>query len=70
MIPHVACEPREDGWRCTVTVGEDAGATVHDVAVDRTTLEDLAPQASVEELVHTSFEFLLGREPRESIMRA
>jgi hypothetical protein len=52
-----------------VTVGDDADATIHDVTVDRATLEDLAPEATVDELVVASFAFLLEREPRESIMR-
>jgi hypothetical protein len=68
MTPHVACESHGDGWRCTVTVGADEGATRHDVTVDRATVADLAPGAGVEELVRASFAFLLEREPRESIM--
>ena len=42
----------------------------HTVEVDRTTLDDLAPGATPEELVRESFVYLLEREPRESIMRA
>jgi hypothetical protein len=68
--PVVACDPIEGGWRCTVTVGNDPGATSHDVEVDRATLDDLAPGRSPEELVRASFVFLLEREPRESVMRA
>ena len=68
--PAIACEPTEAGWNCTVTIGDDAGATAHDVSVDRETLDDLAPGATPEELVRFSFEFLLEREPRESIMRS
>jgi hypothetical protein len=68
-IPVVNCEPQDGGWRCAVTVGEDAGATHHEVLVDRATLEDLAPAATPELLVTESIRFLLEREPRESIMR-
>jgi hypothetical protein len=67
--PIVACLPTESGWHCTVTLGDDADATTHEVTVDREVLEDLAPGATPEELVRVSFEFLLEREPRESIMR-
>jgi hypothetical protein len=68
--PMVTCQPDADGgWRCGVTLGDDAEASSHDVRVDAATLDDLAPGASPEELVRTSFEFLLEREPRESIMR-
>jgi hypothetical protein len=68
-IPIVACLPNESGWHCTVTLGDDAGATTHEVSVDRDTLDDLAPGTPPEDLVRTSFEFLLEREPREAIMR-
>lgn len=68
---HVSCEPlAAGGWRCAVTVGGDGGATHHDVQVDRATLDDLAPGAAPEDLVRASFDFLLEREPRESIMRS
>ena len=67
--PIVSCSPTDSGWRCTVTLGEDAAATTHEVSVDREVLDDLAPGATPEELVRVSFEFLLEREPRESIMR-
>ena len=67
----VSCESLAGGgWRCSVTVGDDAGATQHAVRVDRATLDDLAPGATPEDLVRASFEFLLEREPRDRIMRA
>ncbi len=69
MTTSVDCEATSTGWRCTVRVGEDAGATEHEVGVDRATLDDLAPGSSIEELVAASFAFLLEREPRESILR-
>jgi hypothetical protein len=53
-----------------VTIGEGAGATSHEVLVDRATLDDLAPGATPEVLVAASIAFLLGREPREAIMRS
>jgi hypothetical protein len=67
--PIVECRATEEGWTCTVTVGDDPGATTHEVQVDRATLDDLAPGAPPEELVRASFGFLLEREPREAIMR-
>lgn len=67
--PIVTCDPQNGGWRCIVVVGEDAGATRHEVSVDRQTLEDLAPSATPEVLVAESFAFMLEREARESIMR-
>lgn len=67
--PIVSCRPAESGWHCAVTIGDDDRATTHEVTVDRDVLDDLAPGATPEELVRVSFEFLLEREPRESIMR-
>lgn len=68
--PIVSCEPHEGGWHCAVRLGADPDATAHSVQVDRATLDDLAPGASPEDLVRASFEFLLEREPRDSIMRS
>jgi len=65
----VRCDPTDTGWQCRVTVGADAAATSHEVAVDRETLADLAPGTTPEELVRASFAFLLERESREAIMR-
>ena len=66
----VTCEPINDGWRCTVVVGEEPGATTHEVLVDRESLRRLTAEgAEPDDLVRESFRFLLEREPRSSIMR-
>jgi hypothetical protein len=66
----VRCEPTVDGWRCRVRVGDDAGATEHEVAVPAAELARLAPgSADPEALVAASFGYLLDREPREAILR-
>jgi hypothetical protein len=66
----VDCRPTSEGWSCTVTIGDDPAATRHEVAVPTDVLERLAP-GTVEpsRLVRDSFDFLLEREPRESILR-
>jgi hypothetical protein len=52
-------------------VGDDPGATRHSVTVTLAELATLAPNdAEPSELVRRSFAFLLGREPRESILRS
>lgn len=67
----VDCQPDGPGWRCTVTVGMDARASRHEVTVSREQLARLAPTGiTVDRLVEASFDFLLSREPRESILRA
>ena len=65
----VACEARADaGWTCRVRVDD---ATEHLVGVTPADLERLAPGSSdPEDLVRRSFEFLLAREPKESILRS
>ncbi len=64
--PIVACAAREGGWHCSVVLGD----TEHSVQVDRSTLDDLAPGRTPEDLVRASFTFLLERESPESIMRS
>lgn len=65
----VSCQPDGAGWACAVTVGDDPGTTHHHVEVAAADLERLNPGAKdPEALVHAAFEFLLSREPRESIL--
>ena len=66
----VSCQPSEAGWICAVTVGDDPAATHHEVELAAAELEPLRPgEDDPEALVRTAFEFLLAREPRESILR-
>ena len=71
MPPEITIDvaERDDGWLATVTVREAASSTTHAVTVTRAALERLAFGARVEALLHASFEFLLEREPKESILR-
>ncbi|MGC9347229.1 MAG: hypothetical protein ACP5JG_03730 [Anaerolineae bacterium] len=67
----VQVEERKDSYLCTVTVQEGNDATRHKATVDRDdfgrlTGGDTTPEA----LVRASFEFLLEREPKESILRS
>ena len=72
MTPlRVDCRQADGGWSCSVTVGDDAGATTHEVGVTNEVLGRLTPgDLEPTRLVRASFEFLLEREPRESILRA
>jgi hypothetical protein len=64
----VACVPAGDGWVCTVRVGRDR-PTTHAVRVTTDDLARLAPGADdPDDLVRRSFEFLLDRERKESIL--
>jgi hypothetical protein len=69
----VRCEPAPDGWRCTVVVGDGPGSTRHEITVSTEDGEDLAAATEVshvQRLVEETFDFLLEREPKTSILRA
>lgn len=53
-----------------VTVDEGTSATTHTVTVWPSDIERYAPAAAPEALLEASFEFLLAREPKESILRS
>jgi hypothetical protein len=52
-----------------VVVDQVGSATRHDVTVRPADVERYAPGSTPEALVEASFEFLLAREPKESILR-
>ncbi len=67
----VSCAATATGWTCEVSVRDRGTATRHHVTVDRAVLARLAPAASDPvDLVRRSFEFLLAREAKESILRS
>lgn len=62
-------EQRPDGWVFEVTVSEGKSVTVHNVSVKVQDYQRLTDRkVSPEKLVERSFEFLLEREPKESIL--
>ena len=66
------CERAPEGWRCTVTVRDDRGSSSHAVTIaasDATSLAAAVDAADVERLLYETFDFLLEREPKESILR-
>ncbi len=63
-------EERENGWTFLVEVGEEQNATQHSVTLEKNYYEELTgKRISPQELIQRSFEFLLKREPKESILR-
>ena len=67
----VEAQPKGDAWECRVTVSDGKSETVHTVTVERTYRDKLVgTELPVEQLVRKSFEFLLRREPKESILRS
>jgi hypothetical protein len=71
MTIHVTSETTEAGWRCAVRVVDEQGASDHVVTVTAEDLDRFDPGATEPtELVRRSFEFLLDREPKESILHS
>ena len=64
----IAVEPRGAGT-FHVTVREDDTASGHEVTVSADDVERLGRGRTPEELLRACFEFLLEREPKESILR-
>lgn len=54
--------------RFRVRVVEGSSSTTHEVGVPAATMERLGWTQTPEELIRRSFDFLLGREPKESIL--
>lgn len=59
---------KQAGDRYLVEVEDGHGSSQHRVTVTLDQLEDLSGGASAEQLIEASFEFLLEREPKESIL--
>ena len=67
----IETQQKGDAWECRVSVAEGKSQTAHTVVVERTYRDKLVGTAvPVEQLVRKSFEFLLAREPKESILRS
>ncbi|MDQ6879433.1 MAG: hypothetical protein M3082_17405 [Candidatus Dormibacteraeota bacterium] len=65
----VTATPAQSGWTCQVMIAEGGRpVSVHHVTVSTSDVEKLSPGSSVEELVKRSFEYLLEREPPQSIL--
>lgn len=62
-------ERREEAVAFTVTVTEGGSGTTHRVTVSHDDLARLSrPDEPPEQFAHRCFEFLLAREPKESIL--
>jgi len=69
MDINVVAEETSDGWLCKVTVSENDSKTEHEVSLSKNDHKKIAGNATPEQLVKKSFEFLLEREPKESIFK-
>ena len=67
----IECSPVDEGWRACVTVMDHGTSRDFEVAISDEELRHLEPEsADPTVLVRRSFEFLLAREPKESILRS
>ena len=68
-IDVISTASQGDGWAFHVSVSQGAGQTTHRVTMTRDVYERLTGAiCAPEELVRASFEFLLEREPKESVL--
>ena len=68
MKPKIEIEAESAG-RYRVTISEGATKTTHAVTLSAADHAKYAPNATPEALLRASFEFLLERESKESILR-
>ncbi len=67
----VNCVTATDGWLCQVTVGAGGSETRHSVTLTRADFQRLTTGGGTPDaLVRRSFEFMLEREPQESILKS
>ena len=67
----VSCVTAADGWLCQVTVADHGSESRHSVTFTRADFQRLASSGETPDgLVRRSFEFLLQREPKESILKS
>jgi hypothetical protein len=65
----IECSPVDGGWIAWITVTDHGSSRDYEVAVSEAELRRYSPGASEPSLlVRRSFEFLLSREPKESIL--
>jgi hypothetical protein len=68
-MAQLSIAPLGDG-KFRVNVSEGGSKTSHEVAVRPEVVTALGWTGTLEELIRRSFDFLLAREPKESIMRS
>ena len=67
----VRCTTAANGWLCQVTIDEHGSESRHSVNLTRADYQRLASGGETpDSLVRRSVEFLLAREPKESILQS
>lgn len=65
----VTPQKQADGFKFIVQVSEQINTTTHHVTMSQDFIKGLGARASPEKIVKKSFQFLLEREPKESILK-
>lgn len=69
MIPEITIQELRNGTQYGVTITEGSSRTQHSVTVEKSYRDQLVgPEITTEHLLRKSFEFLLEREAKESIL--
>ena len=67
----VSCVTAANGWLCQVTITDAGSETRHSVTLTRADFQRLTTSGGTPDgLVRRSVEFLLAREPKESILKS
>lgn len=72
LMPDIKIKTRETnlGWHFSVDITDDNGSSSqHRVTMDRDFITRIGAHYRPEKVVEKSFEFLLSREPKESILQ-
>ena len=65
----IQLEEQSAGWQAKVTVQEGGSSSQHVVNLDKKYFDKLSQgKYNPQQIIETSFEFLLAREPKESIL--
>jgi hypothetical protein len=67
----ISCVTATDGWLCQVTIADHGSESLHSIAFTRADFQRLAASGEApESLVRRSVDYLLAREPKESILKS
>jgi hypothetical protein len=67
----ISCVTATDGWLCQVTIADRGSESRHSITFTRADFQRLAASGEAPEgLVRRSMDFLLEREPKESILKS
>ena len=67
----ISCVTATDGWLCQVAIADHGSGSRHSITFTRADFQRLGSSGETpDSLVRRSVEFLLAREPKESILKS